>query len=276
MAPPVLIGRVSPSPSSSRGQVHSQRPSRLLLGLEGRAALEMAGLPLALPLLMRHVPRGDGHPVLVLPGLLASDASTAALRAFLASLGYTVHGWGQGTNLGPRTGVLANLQATLAAVRGRDQRKVSVIGWSLGGIYARELARTAPLSVRQVVTLGSPLHGDPDRTTHASGLYHLAAGSARVEDSLRDVGAAPVPTTSIYSRSDGVVAGGASVERPGPQVENVEVRYASHTGLGFNPLVWLVVGDRLAQAEGVWHRFAPPAWLKRMFPATPDEIEAAS
>ena len=236
----------------------------------------MASLPLALPLLMRHVPRGDGHPVLVLPGLLASDASTAALRAFLASLGYEVHGWGQGTNLGPRTGVLANLQATLAAMHGRDHRKVSVIGWSLGGIYARELARIAPLSVRQVVTLGSPLHGDPDRSTHAAGLYHLVAGRAPVEDPLRNVGPAPVPTTSIYSRSDGVVAWGASVERPGPQVENVEVCNASHTGLGFNPLVWLVVGDRLAQAEGAWRRFAPPAWLKRMFPATADEIEVAS
>lgn len=261
---------------SARDRMTSQRPSRLLLALETRAVLEFASLPLALPLLLSRIPRGDGHPVLVLPGLLAGDSSTAPLRAFLNKLGYQAKGWGLGRNLGPRKGLLAAMQSNLLALHERDQRKVTVIGWSLGGIYARELARTAPQHVRQIITLGSPLHGDADRTTNAARVYHRVAGKLKVEDPLRNVGPPPVPTTSIYSRSDGVVAWQASVERAGAKVQNVEVLNASHTGLGVNPLVWLTIGDRLSQPEGTWRRFEPPVWTQWMFPATADPVEVTS
>lgn len=246
--------------------VSKQRPSRLLMGLEARAGFEMASLPFALPALMQCVPRGDGHPVLVLPGLLAGDATTAALRGFLCSQGYAAQGWGQGPNLGPRDGVIETLQDTLAAMQAREQRKVSVIGWSLGGVYAREIARAAPQLVRQVITLGSPLYGDPDNSSNVSAIYHLVSGQPRGARSIRIAEAPPVPTTSIYSRTDGVVGWGSSVEREGPATDNIELNSASHTGLGVNALVWYAIGDRLAQPDGEWRHFKPRGLARLIFP----------
>jgi len=130
-------------------------PSPALLALEGRAWLEFAALVPALPLLAR-APRGDGHPVLVLPGWLASDRSTWALRRFLRDRGYHVHGWRLGRNLGPDAGTVAGLGRRFVALRARHGQKLSLVGWSLGGIYARELARRFHGDVRQVITLASP------------------------------------------------------------------------------------------------------------------------
>ena len=135
-------------------------PSRLLLALEVRGILELQAFFAAYPLL-RRAPRGDGHPVLVLPGLAASDVSTRPLRTYLRAQGYAAHGWKQGPNHGPRPGVETGMDARLAELAGRYQRKVSLIGWSLGGVFARELARRTPALVRQVITLGSPFAGSP-------------------------------------------------------------------------------------------------------------------
>src|SRR5207244_11287989 len=118
-------------------------PSPALLALEGRAWLEFAALLPALPLLGR-APAGDGHPVLVLPGWLANDRSTQALRWFLRDRGYHVHGWKLGRNLGPSSRLAPALGQRFTALRARHGRKLSLIGWSLGGIYARELARRFP------------------------------------------------------------------------------------------------------------------------------------
>lgn len=251
--------------------VHSQTvnerpPSKFLMWLEARSLWEMASFPFALPALLHLVPRGDGHPVLVLPGLLGDDASTTALRGLLASLGYHVQGWGQGTNLGLRDGVFAKMRETLAAMHAREQRKVSVIGWSLGGVYAREIARDAPQLVRQVITLGSPLYGDPETTSNASEIYHLVSGQPRGGKTLRVAEPPPVPTTSIYSRTDGVVSWGTSVEREGAQTDNIEINSASHAGLGTNALVLYAVGDRLAQPEGEWAHFKPRGLSRFLFP----------
>ena len=155
--------------------VDERRPSKILMLLEGRAGLEWASTAMALPWLLRCVPRGDGHPVLVLPGLIATDASTAPLRRFLRGRGYAVQGWKQGRNLGPREGVVEKMHETLADMHATSGRKVSVIGWSLGGVYARELARTTPEHVRQVITLGTPLYGDA-HDTNASGVYRRVSG----------------------------------------------------------------------------------------------------
>jgi len=152
----------------------SRPPSRLLLALEVRAIWELQAFLAAYPLLQR-APRGDGHPVLVLPGLAASDASTRPLRAYLTEQGYAAHGWKQGPNHGPRAGVEEGMQARLAELAERYQRKVSLIGWSLGGVFARELARRRPAQVRQVITLGSPFANEP-KASNAWRLYEALSG----------------------------------------------------------------------------------------------------
>src|SRR4030095_1152400 len=122
-------------------------PSRTLLLLEGRALWELGAFAASLPILSQ-APRGDGHPVLVLPGLIASDLSTRPLRSFLNGQGYKAHGWGLGRNLGPRPGVPSMMLARLRELHQRYERKISLVGWSLGGVFARELAKQAPEAVR--------------------------------------------------------------------------------------------------------------------------------
>jgi len=246
--------------------VNEERPSSVLLWLEGRALWELASLPLALPWLHRMVPKGDGHPVLVFPGFMASDASTRPLRHFLKNRGYDVHGWGQGANLGPREGVLERMHDTLARLHASTGRKVSLIGWSLGGIYAREVARAAPERVRQVISLGSPLYGEPHTSSNVWHAYKWVSGRSRIQPGDRGDGPPPVPTTSIYTRSDSIVGWGCCVEKQGPRTDNIEINTASHTGLGVNPLVLYVIGNRLAQGEDDWSAFKPKGALKALYP----------
>src|ERR1700746_2565196 len=146
-------------------------PSRTLMFLEGRAINEFGAFLGALPLLSL-APYGDGHPVLVLPGLIASDLSTQPLRVFLRTRGYAVSGWGQGRNFGPRPGVQDAMSELLEETNDLYGRKVSLIGWSLGGIYARQLAKMMPERVRSVITLGSPFAASA-RSTNAWRLYEL-------------------------------------------------------------------------------------------------------
>src|SRR3954470_12810421 len=138
-------------------------PSRTLMFLEGRAIHEFGAFLGALPLLSL-APRGDGHPVLVLPGLVASDGSTRALRTFLSGKGYAVSGWSQGRNYGLREGVQHAMVDLLCELNDIQGRKVSLVGWSLGGLYARQLAKMMPDRVRQVITLGSPFASNPKAT----------------------------------------------------------------------------------------------------------------
>ena len=204
--------------------------------------------------------------MLVLPGLIAGDATTRPLRRYLARLGYATHGWQQGVNLGPRSGVIERCLARLRALSRTHRRAVSLIGWSLGGIYARELAKEAPEAVRLVITLGTPFTGHP-KATNAWRLYELLAGhrigAPEIHEPLRRP--PPVPTTSIYSRSDGVVAWQCSVERAGPKSESIEVA-ASHLGLGFNPLSLYAIADRLAQPEGGWRPFERSGLRRYAYP----------
>jgi pimeloyl-ACP methyl ester carboxylesterase len=239
------------------------RPSPLLLLAEWRAVGEAASLLAAWPWL-RRAPRGDGHPVLVLPGLWAGDASTWPLRRFLQRQRLDAQPWLLGRNLGPRSGVLEALAARLQHLHQGSGRRVSLVGWSLGGLFARELARAAPHAVRQVVSLGSPLYGDPRRNTNSWLAYRLAAGrrNAQAHAGLRGHGAPPVPTTSVFSRGDGVVGWRACVEQRGAQVQNVQVP-GSHLGYGVNPWVWWLLADRLAQPEEGWRPFTPPLRLRR-------------
>jgi pimeloyl-ACP methyl ester carboxylesterase len=240
-------------------------PSPLLLALESRAPFELASLPLALPLLGR-APRGDGHPVLVMPGWLAGDGSTRALRWFLRDRGYHAHAWRLGINHGPTAEVVAGVRDRLHALHARHGRKVSVIGWSLGGIYARELARHFPELVRQVITLASPFR-DPTASTVAR-LYRSGLIRApRTPDADADVRRrlrAPltVPTSALYSKTDGIVAWRSCIDDPGHERENIAIR-ASHCGIGHHPAALRVIADRLAQPEGAWRPYVAPLtdWL---------------
>src|ERR1700726_701009 len=195
------IDRSEPEP---RGRL---RPPGLgLLLAEVRGLFELNASLLLSPLLMR-APRGDGHAVLVLPGFLASDLSTAPMRRYLRELGYDAYAWKMGRNVGGVSRMRAALRERLAEIYNATGRKVSVVGWSLGGVYARDLALQAPDMVRCVVTLGSPFSGDV-RATNVRRLYEALSGEAVEEHSeLRKAisGDLPVPATSIYSRSDGIV-----------------------------------------------------------------------
>ena len=229
-------------------------PNAFLLMLEGRAPWECAAMLAATPWL-RKLPPGDGHPVLVFPGLAAADFTTWPLRRFLERLGYPTFPWQQGVNLGPREGVLDGCIEQARAIVRTHQRPLSLVGWSLGGIYAREVAKAMPQDVRCVVTLGTPFTGHP-RATNAWRIYELLSGKPAHDP---DVQAAvrrppPVPTTSIYSKTDGIVAWRCSVNEAGPLAENVEV-LASHVGMGMNPIALYAVADRLAQDPARWTPF---------------------
>ena len=240
-------------------------PSRALLLLEIRAVWEL-GAFFAMAPMLRLAPAGDGHPVLVLPGLAASDVSTQGLRAFLSDRGYAAHGWQLGRNAGPRPGVEAALQRRLAELHERHGRKVSIIGWSLGGIFAREVARRAPQQVRSVITLGSPFAGEP-RASNAWRVYEALSGLEVDAHPWREAmkQPPPVPSTAIFSRSDGIVAWQGCLERQSPTTENIEVE-GSHSGLGHHPAVLYAIADRLAQPEGAWRPFDRSGLRRFVYP----------
>jgi pimeloyl-ACP methyl ester carboxylesterase len=232
-------------------------PPLALLALEPmRAAAEFIAAQLA----SSPARVGDGHPVIVYPGLAANALSTLYLRHVVDSAGFTTYDWRQGFNRGPRGSVsqwLGELEGMLRELHDEHGRRVSLVGWSLGGIYARELAKRAPDRVRQVVTLGTPFNARPE-ATHAARVYRLLSGeagalSAPVQRRLSEC--PPVPTTSIYSRSDGVVPWQACIQRTCAHAENVAVDSASHLGMGSHPTVLKVLVDRLAQPEGRWRPY---------------------
>ncbi len=248
-------------------------PSKWLLLLEARALPELGAYFASRPL-WRWLPRGDGHPVMVLPGMAADDFSTRPLRRLLRQLGYRVHGWRMGRNIGDPA-LETPLRERLLDLSGRyGGQPVSLIGWSLGGIYARELAKLEPDRVRQVITLGSPFTGDP-LASNAVSLYTRLSGKVpAVEPRWQALRLPPpVPTTSIYSRSDGIVAWPCSINAPGHEVENIAIA-ASHCGLGHHPLALYAIADRLAQAEGGWKPFQRNG-LRRFAYATACDEELA-
>jgi hypothetical protein len=262
--------RGAKGPGVAKGPEEPQAPSAgLFLTEPVRGLVDLAALLVAAPWLVT-APRGDGHGVLVLPGLLASDTSTLPLRGYLGWLGYDVRGWDLGRNRGPTEEVLAGMPRALLAHARRTGGPVSLVGWSLGGIYARELARRDAKHVRQVITLGSPFAmQDPRRQSRVDGPYrrlsHLHADGARLptpKDRARPIG---VPSTSVYSRLDGVVSWQACREPESQSHQNVEVR-CSHIGFGVDPATLWLIADRLAVPRDQHRPFRPPPLLRPVYP----------
>jgi len=242
-------------------------PSRTLMFLEGRAISELGAFLGALPLLSL-APKGDGHPVLVLPGLVASDTSTRPLRSFLNNRGYAVSGWRQGRNLGLRQGVQHAMVDLVRELNETHGRKVSLVGWSLGGLYARQLAKMMPDRVRSVITLGSPFAAGP-KATNAWRVYEMASGRRADEEDARFGGSLAetpsVPTTAIFSRTDGICAWQGCMEKTTATSESIEVE-SSHCGMGHHPAAVYAVADRLAQPEGKWAPFDRSGWRSLIYP----------
>ena len=208
--------------------------------------LEFSRLFASLPRLAVQ-PRGNGDPVIVLPGLGASNVSTALLRRYLTLLGYDVYGWNIGRNEGNVRESLTPVTEQVEQVFAERGREVHIIGWSLGGVIAREVARDNPGPVRQVITMGSPLVGGPKYTS----LRRIREMRGEDVDAIEAIVAAresnpiTVPVTSIYSKRDGIVGWQASIDRHSPDAEHFEVS-ATHFGLGISPEVFRILARKLA------------------------------
>ncbi len=231
------------------------RLNPLLLAAEMRVGLEVASLLPTLPLLMRR-PRGDGHAVIVIPPFGAGDFFTRVARTYLGRLGYDVYKWERREILGlHRLGTVAIPR--LREIQENSGGKVSLVGHSLGGIYAREIARHSPDAVRDVVTVGSPFAGGL-KSNYVWPMYEAVTGTRIAgipfEFMERMNEPPPVPSTAIFSRTDGVASWQSCIERSSPTSENIEVQ-GSHIGLMHNPAVFYVLADRLAQPEGQWRPF---------------------
>jgi pimeloyl-ACP methyl ester carboxylesterase len=240
------------------GEHRGLRPPSKLLWLAEYRALWEFGFSLAAAPLLLSAPRGDGHPVLVLPGFLVSDISTSLLRRYLKAMGYDTHGWELGRNLGGVARMRSKLRDRLRQIHATSGRKVSLVGWSLGGVYARDLALAMPDAVRSVVTLGSPFTRSP-HASNISDVYEFVSGEGPWDEGAHEFDAIaedlPMASTSIWSKVDGVVSWKSSVLKSNAQAENIEVIGASHIGLGGNAAVLWAVADRLAQREGTFEPF---------------------
>ena len=250
-----------------------------------RAGFEIASLMAAAPW-MTLSPRGDGHPVVVIPGFLADDDSTRILRAYLDHLGYAVHPWGQGRKMGAtRMGGYESLVSHVLRVHREADQPVSVVGWSLGGVHGLAVAERAAYALRQVITLGSPIVQDGPTTSLFAALRTAAAtinGVPINTPAPKGIGWRDIfqrlqpnlPVTSIYSRTDGVVPWQRSHIETGACRDNIEV-HSSHIGLGFNPAVLYAIADRLALATGTFEPFHRHGWRAMAYP-NPDAPERHS
>ena len=236
------------------------KPSLMFLAAEGRAVPELA----AYMLFWRGVAsrcRGDGHPVLVIPGFGGTDLATTPMRTFLNAVGFSAHPWELGRNMGGRPGLKNELLGRIQSLSDQYGTTVSLVGWSMGGIFARRLAVYTPEGIRQVVTLGSPFFATADET-HVGWLTKKATVKGRADEGP---GHGPkVPVTSLFTTSDGIVPWESCLQQTGPLSENIRV-LGSHCGLAHNPSVLYLLAQRLNQAQGAWTPFEPRGRETLMF-----------
>ena len=264
---------------------HVGSPSVLSSLLEARIFMEMALLPASLPLLMA-APQGDGHPVILVPGFMAGESTLAALKLFLQNKGYDVHNWGLGRNVGFRGKHANALPQKIRYLHHTTGRKVSLVGWSLGGVFSFYGAETTQDCVRSIITLGSPVSVDmmgnqspPALKAMYRLVSHRLGASAHLMQprakAMREHRRLPIPTSCLYSLSDGVVPPQEATIDGDPALhENIQVP-GSHVGLGFNGIVMAIVADRLAQPEGHWKPFAPQGLLGHVYRATTRALPSA-
>lgn len=241
----------------------SQAPPGLGLGLfEARALLEMGAYLASYPF-QRFLKKGDGQPVMVLPGFGSGDLPTYPLRRCLQKLGYPCFPWNEGINLGQKRGLSKRLHQRITTLSSRYNKKVTLIGWSLGGIMSRALALEDSTHIRSVITLGSPRNASNDSTNIRTILNWTRQlrgkkiiPSPPAPNTWSNEPPPPVPFSSLYSRTDGVVAWQTCLEPKSNMRENIHIP-SSHIGFGFNPLVLYVIADRLAQPEGKLNPFKP-------------------
>ena len=226
-----------------------------------RALFELASLIPSHPLLTR-APRGDGHPVITIPGYRSDDTAMLAMRRYLARWGYEPHPWGLGTNLGvgyQRVDYEQRVLSNLERIVDKSKQPATLIGWSQGGVIAREVAKVRPDLLRQVITLGSPIADAPEATTLFRIFKRTSAEeiSSEMMSHMREV-ASPLATVRcicIYSNSDGIVSPDIAQDVVSQNVENIRVN-SSHLGMAVNPVVLFIIADRLAQPEEDWQPFS--------------------
>ena len=246
----VLTSDAESTPVDRRRLYELSPPSPALRYLEARALLEVASLLPNAPWLVGE-PRGDGRKVFLIPGFLADDRSMWPLRRFLSFLGYDARGWGLGRNTGDPEALADALIARLDS-SDLDDERITLIGWSLGGVVARLVAMQRKELVREVVTLGTPVEGGP-KYTAAGSIYAEKRGldldefEQRVHEMNRE--GLGVPLTVIYSRTDAIVNWRAAIDRYNPQAKHVQVP-GSHVGLAFSPRVWRIVARTLHASSG--------------------------
>jgi pimeloyl-ACP methyl ester carboxylesterase len=240
----------------------------LAAGIMDAAVMPTGALALA------RVPPGDGHAVLVLPGFLSPDEATFPLRWFLAHAGYRVYPWGLGINFGFSTEYDYDIEALVehrlkeVFIESGD-RKISLIGWSLGGVYAKVLGREYPHLIRDVITLGSPISGNTAQVSIWR-LYEWVSGMQFADPEfarrIREFNAPleDVPITAFYCRKDGIVPWRNACEKPGRLVQNIETD-ASHIGMGVDAFVYYLIAHRLAQSAAKKWQPLDVAALKRRF-----------
>ena len=242
----------------------SKRPSFLVSMAElPRVLMEAGCLAVTWSSLLAGAPRGSGQPIVIVPGFLGGDDSTWPLRQFLTRLGHPAQPWLLGRNRG-HPEAIEKLGRRFYRLFQVYEKPITLIGQSLGGVYARELAREFPDAVRMVITLGSPIgaHGPEDTSPMVTRLFEQMSGMSVEEMRARAKGqdttrALPVPSTAIYSKSDGVVSWNACLQEESAIAENVEI-VGSHTGMAMHPMVWHVIADRLAQPSGAWEKYEMP------------------
>jgi pimeloyl-ACP methyl ester carboxylesterase len=245
-------------------------PPRIFGLMEGSRAASEYGWFLAARQWLAKGRSGAGRAVLVLPGLEAADWSTKPLRTLLSSVGYHTYGWGLGRNVGPTDRIITGLDELLLRIRDTHRAPVSVVGQSLGGSLGRELARRHPGAIDRLISLGTPVTITDLRQSRAGKTYRKYASEHLPQFAFERWSKAPqppIPATSIYSRSDGVVHWNACHYSADPLTENIVV-HASHIGLGVHPAAVYAVLDRLAAPIHNWARFAPPTSLRAYFPTS--------
>jgi pimeloyl-ACP methyl ester carboxylesterase len=229
-----------------------ERPGRLATLREVRAPIDWASIVLRAPQLAR-ASRGDGRPIMLLPGYGTDRHSMRPLGAYLKYLGYDVYDWGLGRNRGD-----VDSYMVLVGERARELHDelggvaITLIGWSLGGVVAREAARLFEAHIREVITLGTPIVGGPKYTVVAdryAKIAHIDLDKFEREVHERNSIGIRQPLTCIYSRTDGVVGWRACVDTYNDQARNIEVN-STHFGIGVNGRVWRIIADTLSSGYG--------------------------